>query len=323
MTYGSGYFKKYLTKVATLMLESPRSDLMTSNPRIADSLLEPLQVAAALLESVSESGFFEVRVIPSEGPVAQRFFPVSVVRETNDWVHDIGQHDGRGNVYYGVIPRTQRRGTADACGPAQAAWADFDDGAPAAIPAAPSIVVETSPGKYQALWLLATPCAELQRVEAVNRSIAFRYGGDGNACDRARVLRLPGFRNVKYDAQPYARLVVFRPNHRLSIEGLEEAFPPPARPTVATTTARPHHSEAPTWLVYVFDAIVDFLECGGFSPRMVGERGVLARCPLHRDEHPSLSLHPVRGWKCWAGCGKGRLTLLAAKLRMRVPGDPR
>jgi hypothetical protein len=172
---------------------------MAISRRDVDTLEEPLMLAKVLLESAAAAAYFEVRIILSEGPVVQRFFPVTIVRGTSAWVHELEQFDGEANVYYGVVPRNEQRGTSDGCGPAPAVWADFDDGAPAAIPVAPSLVVKTSPGKYQALWLLATACADHPRIEAINRSIASRYGGDSNACDRARVLRLPGIsRNHAY-----------------------------------------------------------------------------------------------------------------------------
>ncbi|MDA1280869.1 MAG: bifunctional DNA primase/polymerase [Chloroflexi bacterium] len=74
---------------------------------------------------------------------------------------------------------------------------------------------------------------------------------------------------------------------------------------------------APNWLRLVFDALVDRLEALGKQPRFSGEQ-VLALCPLHDDRQPSLSLHPTRGWKCFAGCGQGRLTRLANLLDVRV-----
>jgi hypothetical protein len=44
-----------------------------------------------------------------------------------------------------------------------------------------------------------------------------------------------------------------------------------------------------------------------------------ALCPFHSDRHPSLSLHPQRGWQCFAGCGEGKLTDLASRLGIVLP----
>lgn len=79
----------------------------------------------------------------------------------------------------------------------------------------------------------------------------------------------------------------------------------------------PRLSQPPGWLGLVFQAICDELEVRGHRLRPSGD-GFTTRCPLHDDKHPSMSIHPLRGWKCFAGCGEGRLTLLAARLGVRV-----
>jgi hypothetical protein len=162
------------------------------------------------------------------------------------------------------------------------------------------MVVETSPDRFQALWMLKKPSADLDRIEAINHSIASRHGGDSNCCDRARVLRLPGFRNLKYAAQPYARLVVCRPDRLFTVEQLEAAFPAVASTSPSGHSSRSHHRDVPTWLGLVFAAVVDYLSAMGLTPHPSADGGVMARCPLHNDRNPSLSVHPTRGWKC---CG--------------------
>ena len=76
-------------------------------------------------------------------------------------------------------------------------------------------------------------------------------------------------------------------------------------------------STDPKWLILVFDALIDFLERNGFRP-VINGASASALCPLHDDHQPSLSLHAERGWKCFAGCGQGRLTRLANLLGVRV-----
>ena len=83
--------------------------------------------------------------------------------------------------------------------------------------------------------------------------------------------------------------------------------------------ARPSQSITPRgWLRLVFDAIIDDIEAHGGQLRPDGNGGMTGRCPMHDDNSPSLSIHPERGWICFAGCGNGRLTLLAARLGVRV-----
>ncbi len=73
------------------------------------------------------------------------------------------------------------------------------------------------------------------------------------------------------------------------------------------------HVDAPGWLGLIFRAVCDYLAATGHRLRQARDGSVITTCPLHEDHAPSLSIHPERGWKCWAGCGEGRLTLLAAR----------
>lgn len=72
------------------------------------------------------------------------------------------------------------------------------------------------------------------------------------------------------------------------------------------------------WLGLVFEAIVKHMEATGRRLRPLSNGGFITTCPFHDDRDPSLTIHPERGYKCFAGCGKGRLTALAAKLGVRV-----
>jgi len=74
-------------------------------------------------------------------------------------------------------------------------YADFDDGLPDDLPLAPSIVVQSSPGKYQYYWL----CDGISTIEftEVMARLVQDHKADKGAKDLARVLRLPGFYHQK------------------------------------------------------------------------------------------------------------------------------
>jgi len=83
-------------------------------------------------------------------------------------------------------------------------WVDLDaDGvanlsrlrASALVPT-PTLILSTSPGKYQVAWRLSG--ASIAECEALNRAIATEFGGDLQSCDGVHVLRVPGFTNRKY-----------------------------------------------------------------------------------------------------------------------------
>jgi hypothetical protein len=61
----------------------------------------------------------------------------------------------------------------------------------------PNYVLNTSPDKYQAIWRIED--VDLVQAETLLRAIAREFDGDMAATDAARVLRVPGFLNKKYD----------------------------------------------------------------------------------------------------------------------------
>lgn len=73
------------------------------------------------------------------------------------------------------------------------------DGAPlgpvTSCEAPPHAVVESSPGRWHAYWLVKD-CA-LDQFSSVQRGLAARFSGDTKVCDLPRVMRLPGFAHQK------------------------------------------------------------------------------------------------------------------------------
>ncbi len=61
----------------------------------------------------------------------------------------------------------------------------------------PTLILSTSPDKYQVLWRVEG--FDFDQQENTLKSLAIAFGGDSACTDRNRVLRVPGFRNCKYD----------------------------------------------------------------------------------------------------------------------------
>src|SRR5580704_9218400 len=61
----------------------------------------------------------------------------------------------------------------------------------------PSVILSTSPGKYQVLWQVDD--FRFAEQERMLKLLAIALGGDPACTDCNRVLRLPGFLNRKYD----------------------------------------------------------------------------------------------------------------------------
>ena len=80
---------------------------------------------------------------------------------------------------------------------------------------APTVILSTSPGKYQALWRVDG--FDLVSQEDLLKHLAIAFGGDPACTDCNRVLRIPGFLNRKYDpahlvSAEYFGDPVYKPN---------------------------------------------------------------------------------------------------------------
>ena len=79
----------------------------------------------------------------------------------------------------------------------------------------PNRVLDTSPGKLQVVWKVES--FTLYDAESLQRQLAGEFGADSAATDAARVLRLPGFLNHKYE-----------PPHPVGVRALSERTHQPA-----------------------------------------------------------------------------------------------
>jgi hypothetical protein len=115
-------------------------------------------------------------------------------------------HSGA-NVYIGANPLHpgSRKRTKECITEIRHLYLDIDvDGenrigalrASDAVPV-PTAVLSTSPGKYQVLWRVQG--FDFDQQENTLKLLAIAFGGDPACTDRNRVLRVPGFRNCKYD----------------------------------------------------------------------------------------------------------------------------
>jgi hypothetical protein len=107
----------------------------------------------------------------------------------------------------------------------RAVWADDDnvrDFPRQDFAILPSIVVETSPGKFHYYWLTTTD--NIDEWGYVMNGIAITYSTDANAKDLVRVLRVPGFLHHKHEAFR-SRTYINSPDP-YSWDEIVKAFPP-------------------------------------------------------------------------------------------------
>lgn len=83
----------------------------------------------------------------------------------------------------------------------RALWADLDEVDPTSISEyPPTIAWETSPGRYQALWVLNS--GDIQGASwpgNENQRMTYYIGADHSGWDTTQLLRVPGWENHKYD----------------------------------------------------------------------------------------------------------------------------
>lgn len=108
------------------------------------------------------------------------------------------------------------------------AWADLDECSPDKLIIEPTIVVESSPQRWQAFWVFER-AQDPQDAEELSRRIAYYHANEG--CDKgcwdcARLLRVPKTRNNKYEDIVITEVRTFNRN-RFRVEDFKE-YPPTA-----------------------------------------------------------------------------------------------
>lgn len=123
----------------------------------------------------------------------------------------VNETDGRGREYSNIVR-------------VRALFVDLD-GAPIEPvrdgPLAPHLVVESSPGRWHAYWLVEG--VALEQFRPLQRGLIARFGGDKVCVDLPRVMRLPGF--VHRKAEPFqTRVADYNALPPYSLAEVLEAF---------------------------------------------------------------------------------------------------
>jgi hypothetical protein len=152
-----------------------------------------------------EDGWIELRALPGK---SRQFVRPGDVNGIQDFV----DRNKDQNLYFGVAARKNRsNGRFENCNTLRCFFVDLDFkdfASPAAarrqldqFPLQPSLIVETGGGLH-AYWLLER-ALDLHHpgsgVKESLRRLAIAVGGDLSAAEPARILRLPGSLNHKYD----------------------------------------------------------------------------------------------------------------------------
>lgn len=86
---------------------------------------------------------------------------------------------------------------AEAIGLTRALWADLDEVNPEALELTPTIAWQSSPGRYQAVWLFNEAIPNATEPGGLNQRLTYEIGADSSGWDATQLLRVPGSKNHK------------------------------------------------------------------------------------------------------------------------------
>ena len=174
--------------------ETPAMNTQTAHEFLTRCFL-PGETIAVLLRKENPASTTQ-RIVKLEQATAPRY--LAWLRYEN--------HNGS-NVYVAANPLRagSRKRTKDCIAEVRHLYLDIDvdgDNRIAALMESedvpvPTAILSTSPDKYQVLW--RGEGFDFEQQENTLKLLAMTFGGDSACTDRNRVLRVPGFRNCKYD----------------------------------------------------------------------------------------------------------------------------
>jgi len=119
----------------------------------------------------------------------------------NDCVKALVENNNQGAGISVMVNRGDGKGrSAQHVIGVRAAFVDLDGPSPDTVLTAklkPSFIVESSPGRYHAYWLVKD--CPLDQFTAVQDALASKFSGDPSVHDLPRVMRVPGFYHQKND----------------------------------------------------------------------------------------------------------------------------
>ena len=201
------------------------------NKSAADNLLlieqwgSPVEQREQYLKTLfgrCSEGCIELRIFSQEGEITDRqWHPVKAANIKNLPTDE--------HVNIGVATRQHGKGVKADLVEIPAVWIDIDfkdtdregvDRRIAEFSLQPSIIVNSGKG-YHGYWILNTPAkiGDIPQIEDINKRLVNHFGGDNGSADAARVLRVPGTFNIKYNPP---RLVTLNQINQSAVYNLKD-----------------------------------------------------------------------------------------------------
>lgn len=132
-------------------------------------------------------------------------------RQRNAMLDEIASKVPGHDVYVGANLYSEPRRKKELVTRCNAIWIDLDRCDPALLDIPPGILIETSPGRHQAFYLLDYPI-DGELGEDFAHRLAYKFvpnGADDGTWDRTRLVRVPFSYNYKYATYPKVEMPVF------------------------------------------------------------------------------------------------------------------
>lgn len=200
------------------------------------------------------------RELPEDSPdkIRQRFFINTI--GAMQWAKQQALEGFE--AYYGVAVRKGHDGSKAGVAYTRALWADLDGSRPlkdlTSFILPPGVVVHSGTGMH-AYWFLTDPLSDLQILENMLKLIQTSFGGDPGAAEAARVLRVPGTLNYKYNP-PRPVEVVYQEDANYTLEDLQAAFR--LNSVTVTTITTGHITNGDSRSERDFHVVGDLVEAG-------------------------------------------------------------
>lgn len=138
--------------------------------------------------------------------------------------HALEESEAGREAYFCAHLLTGRRRVKENAGEVAALWGDLDG---AEIPngsLAPTVVVESSPGRWHCYWRLSDALPP-EVAEGLNKRLARKIGADPSGFDLTQLLRVPGTVNHKYEERPVVKVFSLDAGRSHSPAELDETLP--------------------------------------------------------------------------------------------------
>ena len=167
---------------------------------------------------------FTFQTVPEPKGKHSNLWPQVLHGSLNDLLPKLTDLNRQGAAIYVTVNETDGTGRkTENIVRVRAIWQDDDYGYKGDFPLKPSMIISSSPGKFQRYWL--SEGLSKEDYKGLMGTMIREYGSDKDCgTDLARVLRVPGFFHRK--AEPYLISIVEASGRRYTREELLKAFPP-------------------------------------------------------------------------------------------------